>query len=335
MGFVRGSKTALAAFTESMVASLGEEFIRSVDPAYATGKTSFWLRFNYYDGGMDMPVTRHILLGMHLFGTADKFLQAVRALLPAARPAAGRKESNQPVSSASSMQEESRKRIRHEIKLDPDANMEKLWKKAYRATAWLFEHDKRWLHDALTPQRSKPKSKTLTLSDEDRRQDQHFASLIEAYARRLSASKEKPQRITLARLLACLPVKPSFIKHHAARYPILGEQLARTKETSWSFSARRILWAIGEMGRLDLSLTHASIVITSAVSYYTVWKILNFCRWDFAAMAAQHINPVEELTRVGIGLTWQGPDSSAINEVGGRAYIAQTSRKSNKRVDLL
>lgn len=52
-------------------------------------------------------------------------------------------------------------------------------------------------------------------------------------------------------------------------------------------------------------------------------------------MAAQQINPADELTRVGIGLTWQGPDFSTMNEVGGRAHVALTSRKSNKRVEQL
>lgn len=335
MGFVRGSKTALAEFTESLVAVLGDDFIRSVDPAYATGKTTFWLRFNYYDGGMDMPITRHLLLSMHLFGTAERFLQAVRDLLPAAAPTSERKKSGHPTSSTNAAQEESRKRIRHEIKLDPSITMERLWKKAYRATAWLFEHDRRWLSDTLTPQQSKPENKTLTQSDEDRRQDRHFASLVEVRARQLIASKEKPERVTMGRLLTYLPLKSGFIQRHEARYPILREQLMRSKETSWSFSARRILWAIGEIGRLDLSITQFQIVTKSAVSYYIVQKVLNFCRWDFVAMTAQQINPVDELMRVGIGLTWQGPDSSAMNEVGGRAYIALTSRISNKRVDLL
>jgi hypothetical protein len=335
IGFARGSKTALTAFTESLVAALGEDFIRSVDPAYATGKTKWWLRFNYYEGGMDMPITRHILLSMHLFGTADRFLHAVRALLPTAEPASGRKKSGPIVATVSTMQEESRKRIRHEIKLDPGATMEKLWKKAYRATAWLFENDKKWLSAALEPKSSKPESHEPTQSDEDSRQDKHFASLVDARARQLIASKEKPQRVTLGRLLACLPITADVLRRREDRYPILSEQLGRCKESSWSFSARRVLWAIGEVGRLDMSVTYAHVVLTSSVSYYVVHKILNFCRWDFVAMAAQQINPTDELTTVGIGLTWQGPDSSAMNEVGGRAYVALTSRKSNKRVDLL
>lgn len=335
MGFSRGSKTDLATFTESLVAALGEDFIRSVDPAYATGKTAWWLRFSYHDGGMDMPVTRHILLCMHLFGTSDRFLRAVRALLPAAEPAAGRKKSGQAVSIVSTIQEECRKRIRHEIKLDPDVTMEKLWRKAYRATAWLFENDKCWVNDALKPKKTNPEGKTPTPSDEDRRQDKHFASLVDARARQLIGSKEKPQRVTLGRLMECIPFKRAFVRRHEARYPVLSEQLARSKESSWSFSARRILWAIGEIGRLGISATHGNISITSAVSYYVVLKVLNFCRWDFTAMAAQQIHPTDELTRAGIGLIWQGPDSSAMNEVGGRAYVALTSRKSNKRVDLL
>ena len=335
MGFVRGSKTALAVFTESMVSDLGEDFIRSVDPAYATGKTTFWLRFNYYEEGMDMPITRHLLLCMYLFGSASRFLQAVGTLLHGAEPASDHKKHGQAASTASAMQEQSRKRIRHEIKLDPYVSMEKLWKKAYRATAWLFENDKRWLSDALEPKKSNLESNALMQSDEDRRQDRHFALLVDARARQLVESKEKPQRVTLGRLFVCLPITPGFLRRHEARFPILSEQLARSKESSWSFSARRILWAIGEIGRLGMSAAYGNVVVTSAVSYYVLQKILHFCRWDIAVMAAQQINPADELTRVGIGLTWQGPDFSTMNEVGGRAHVALTSRKSNKRVEQL
>lgn len=335
MGFVRGSHTALASFTEAFIAALGEDFIRTVDPAYATGKTTFWLRFHSIGGAMDMPIPRHLLLGMHLFGTADRFLQAVRALLPKAEPSSGRKKPGSTASAVSTMQEESRKRIRHEIRVDPGITMEKLWKKAYRATAWLFENDKRWLSDAFAPKISKSEGNALSQSDEDRRQDKHFASLVDARTRQIIASSGKPQRVTLGRLEACLPLKRGFLRRHGARYPILSEQLVRCRESSWSFSARRVLWAIGEIGRLDMSATHGNVSVTSTVSYYVVLKILNFCRWDFVGMAAQQINPSDELTKAGICLTWQGPDSSAMNEVGGRAYIALTSRTSNKRVDLL
>lgn len=334
-GFIRGSKTALAAFTESLISALGEDFIRSVDPAYATGKTSFWLRFNYIGGAMDMPVTRHLLLSMHLFGTADRFLHAVRQLLPAAEPTSIQRKAGQIATTDIAARNEHRKRIRHELKLEPDATMERLWKKAYRSTGWLFENDKSWLNAALTQHRPRAASDAPVQSDEDKRQDKHFVTLVDARVRQLFASKEKPQRVTLGRLATSLPIKLETLRRNEVRYPLLNEHLERCKESSWSFSARRVLWAMGEINRLEMSTTIGNLMITSSVSYYAIRKILNFCRWDFVAMATQKINPLDELSKAGVGLIWQGPDSSALNEVGGRSYIALTSRKSNKRVDLL
>jgi hypothetical protein len=78
LGFVLGSATArdgnprmtaMKKLTEDLIHLFGDEFISKVDKAYASGRIRFWLRFSVIDGALDMPLSRHILLGMRLFGT--------------------------------------------------------------------------------------------------------------------------------------------------------------------------------------------------------------------------------------------------------------------------
>jgi hypothetical protein len=126
----------------------------------------------------------------------------------------------------------------------------------------------------------------------------------------------------------------SYLKAHPHRFPTLCEKIHLFKESSWSFSARRILWAVEEVQRLGLTLTSGNISIRASVSYYPLQKICEFARWDVDAMAHQPINIPVELARAGIGLSWQGPHASAWHEIGGRAYVATTSWPSNQEGSL-
>jgi hypothetical protein len=138
----------------------------------------------------------------------------------------------------------------------------------------------------------------------------------------------------MQKLLDCLPLNYSLLKSHPQRFPMLSEKIGILKETSWSFSARRILWAVEEVQRLGLTLVPGNICARSSVSTYAILKICEFARWDLDAMAHQPINIPVELARSGIGLTWQGPHASAWREIGGRAYVATSSRPANQQASL-
>lgn len=323
--------TSMTAFTEDFIEFLGADFVAQVDPAYAAGRTTNWLRFSTVDGVMDMPIPRHVLLAMRLFGTVTHFVEAIRAgghETPPKRTARDRIEPRADVE----LRGQYRQRIAREIKVEPAIALEGLWRKAYRPTAWLVEHDKNWLDAALckVPNESVPRQ----VSDEELLRDKRFAEKVEVHARQWIAQGGKPQRITMQKMLDCIPLSYSYLKAYPHRFPTLGEKILLFKESSWSFSARRILWAVEEVQRLGLTLTSGNISKRASVSYYALQRICEFARWDVDAMAGQPINMPVELARAGIGLTWQGPRAVAWHEIGGRAYVATTSRPSNQEGSL-
>jgi hypothetical protein len=323
--------TSMTAFTEAFIEFFGAEFIAQVDPAYAAGRTTNWLRFSTVDGVMDMPVTRHILLAMRLFGTVAQFVEAIKTAgheTPQKRSAKDRVEPQVDVA----LRDQYRQRIAREIKIEPAIALQGLWHKAYRPTAWLVEHDKRWLDAALSKVPSEKAPREVT-ADELLR-DKLFAEKVEVQARQWIAQSGKPQRITMQRLLDCIPLSYSQLKTHPQRFPMLAAKISVLKETSWSFSARRILWAVEEVRQLGLTLVPGNIRTRSSVSYYAHLKICEFARWDLDVMAHQPINISIELARAGIGLTWPGPRASAWREIGGRAYVATSSRPTNQQPSL-
>ncbi|WGG50476.1 TnsD family Tn7-like transposition protein [Rugamonas sp. DEMB1] len=295
--------TSMTAFTADFIEYMGGDFIAQVDPAYAAGRTTNWLRFSTVDGVMDMPVTRHILLAMRLFGTAAHFVQAIKPDDHEATPKRVSKARNGPLADAE-LRDQYRQRILREIKMDPVLTLEGLWRKAYRPTTWLFEHDKKWLDNAFTYNVRDNSNLQETTADELVR-DQKFAEKVEAHARKLVSQSGKPNRITMQKLIDHIPLSYSHLKLHADKFPQLNEVISLCKESSWSFSARRILWAIEEVQRLGLSLKAGSIVNRTSVSLYVIQKICQFAGWDLEGMARQPINIPVELARAGITLTWQ------------------------------
>lgn len=289
--------TSMTAFTEAFIEFLGADFIAQVDPAYAAGRTTNWLRFSMVDGVMDMPVTRHILLAMRLFGTVAHFVEAIRTAGHETPPKRTSKDRVEPRADVE-LRDQYRQRIAREIKIEPAIALEGLWHKAYRPTAWLVEHDKRWLDAALSGVPSETAPREVTVDELLR--DKQFAEKVEVQARQWIAQGGKPQRITLQRLLDCLQLNYSQLKSHPQRFPMLSEKIGLLKETSWSFSARRILWAVEEVQRLGLTVVPGNISARSSVSTYAILKICEFARWDLDAMAYQPIN---------IPLNWLGPAS--------------------------
>ncbi|POZ80316.1 hypothetical protein C3743_39700 [Burkholderia contaminans] len=73
LGFKWGARLQAKAFQEHLIEELGETFLSAVDPAFAAKRMSFWIRFAPGNSTVcDMPITRHLLLAMYLFGTRDE-----------------------------------------------------------------------------------------------------------------------------------------------------------------------------------------------------------------------------------------------------------------------
>lgn len=322
--------TSMTAFTEDLIEKLGHDFIAQVDPAFAAGRTTFWLRFSIVGGVMDMPLQRHILLIMRLFDSVIHFKQKIVSTehdLPVTPSLRSRHDP----SADTTMRHQHRQRIVREIKIDPNITLEGLWRKAYRPTAWLFEHDKKWLDSALTHElHTETIPENTSITEEDKLRDLRFAKAVELRASQLVSQDGKPVRVTRQRLLDALPISSSHLKLNSYRYPILYEKISSNRESSWSLSARRLLWAIGELQHLGLNIAWGNIATIASVSYYALRRIAQFARWELEDFDHKAINIPNELARVGIGLTWQGPEAASWHEIGGRSYKQITLRKSNK-----
>jgi hypothetical protein len=325
--------TAMTKFTEDLIELFGDDFISKVDKAYANGRTSFWIRFSIVDGVMDMPVPRHILLGMRLFGTAAAFREAVLR--------AGEEEAvailpmkHRMLAQDIALRDQHRARIVKELKRHGRLQLEDLWRRALRATSWLVEHDRKWLDRTLSAEPQAlccDEKQGDDLSDKDK----HYAAQIEARSRELLAKDGRPECVTIERLFTTLPISTSHYYLRKKELPLLAQQLALSRESTWCLRARRVLWAVGQMREMDMTQTWSAIPYISSVSYYAVKRILTITRWDLDALVRKDINIPAELARAGITLSWQGPGEVSAKNVGGRAYAPQTGRRHNRDTSLL
>lgn len=319
-GYSRGSMPALQDFQDSMIDELGYEFISKVDPAFSAKRTRWWLRLSYIESALDMPITRHIMMGMYLFGTAHSFHNHLQALASEDDTIVQR-NGKKSESSQNSMRDEFRRKIALELKKAPSISMERLWKKQYRTVAWLFDNDKEWLNNAV-PDGAKTDSLPLSTKPQcDDALDREYALLAEDYSRKLFEKGGKPQRIRMAEILAGVTKNKKSTKANRERYPILFATIDLCKETSWCFSARRILWALGELKRLDETIVVGNIVLKSAVGFAAVESILRFADWDAEKISSTKINTQVLLAKAGITRTWRGPSESKLGELGGRGYV--------------
>jgi hypothetical protein len=189
--------TSMTAFTAGFIEFLGADFVAQVAQAYAAGRTTNGLRFSTVGGVMDMPIPRHVLLAMRLFGTVAHFVAAIRMGGHETSPKRTAKDRIEPRADVE-LRDQYRQRIAREIKIEPAIASEGLWRKAYRPTAWLVEHDKNWLDAALSkvPNEAVPRE----VSDEELLRDTRFAEKVEVHARQWIAQGGKPQRITMQKI---------------------------------------------------------------------------------------------------------------------------------------
>jgi hypothetical protein len=121
----------------------------------------------------------------------------------------------------------------------------------------------------------------------------------------------------------------------SSKYPLLFDRITQCRETSWCFGARRILWSLGELAKNEQAPTPANIRGATRVGHYAVLQILDFTRWDCQAMTTKRFNIPAELAKVGIGLTWRGPEATAMAEIAGRRYIRRRPESSNSNINVV
>lgn len=316
-GYVRQSLVNIKEFETALIASMGEEFVRTIDTAYSAKRTSYWLRF--YDSATgDMPITRHLLLGMYLFESAERFQAAAAAVPKEAVNAAGCASSAQ---DTSKIRDEHRQIVLTELRRAPMLPLEELWRCRRRTTKWLYENDRTWLQKIFSVTRPRAnKSEDATADAERLKIDRAYAELVDRHAHKLFYADGKPQRVTMERLLAVLPCTLAGTQRDKERFPLLFARIAQCKETTWCFRARRLLWAASELHRLEVKCTLHDLRAVSNVDWYAVRAIVDICGWDLETLGTTKLFPAEELARIGIVRTWPGPGDMPYGGMGGRNY---------------
>jgi hypothetical protein len=332
LGFTWGSKVQIKAFQNHLIEELGDAFLAAVDPAFAAKRMSFWIRFTPRSSTeCDMPITRHLLLALYLFGTRDQFeasLQRVPAdetLISRARPIVGASE--HPIESLpSNPRATHRRRIRDELVRKAETTIEDLWRKAYRVTSWLYDHDRTWLLGTLSlpaPATAPGTSAAIIVSPEDDR----FAAHVDATAAALLTKPGKPQQVTKERLLVALPVHIADTPRYRERYPNTLTRVTDNRESTWHFRARRVWWAYGVLSARGDTLSANEAAILSGVGYNAVLAIVEHCGWTSLLPRAAQVDVIRKLSELGITRKWDGPPAWLGRAIGGRAYQRSTSQR--------
>jgi hypothetical protein len=94
--------------------------------------------------------------------------------------------------------------------------------------------------------------------------DREGARQVGDVSRKLFEQTGEPHRVTISKILPGLSTPVASTAGNRERYPLLFAAIDLCKETAWCFSARRILWALGELDRFEETITIGNIVLRSA-----------------------------------------------------------------------
>lgn len=127
------------------------------------------------------------------------------------------------------------------IKLNPSLSKTALRRIKPAIYAWLYRHDKEWLH--THPSRSKPVNEYKRVDWVKR--DQEILAKVKSVVRVELYLSEKPKRITLtsvAKMVGCVAI----LQKHSDKLPETSAFLATAVESIEDFQIRRIHWQAGK-----------------------------------------------------------------------------------------
>jgi len=324
LGFKYGSDAATDRLEAAVREYFGEALLCQIDPAYASKRVTKWLRLTSFQSALDTPITRHILLGLFLFGSVDQLVRHLKQhpSHSTARDSPRKMRNNYQEAFEELVQE----REQHRTTLlkikrrQPDITVHALWKQAKRAMDWLYDYDRPWLrtHVLQDNESSSPRA-TINIVSHDEEEDARFAALVEELAKNYYVRDVgKPKRLTLGRMLAALPKRLTTSAGHRERYPLTFSMAESLRESYWHFRARSILWAIQELRALEEAPTIAHIVAMSKQSYERIQDIVKYCQWDCAQLSVPPEEAHTFLLGIGIPHNWPGPRPPDHQYNGGR-----------------
>lgn len=319
-GFIHGRFTGTSKLFDSIQSKYGDESLSEMDKAYGAGKRSQWLRFTSHRGQMDMPLARHLIIALHLFGTVDEFESALRQELILQSISGARSRSNLEKPKVGK-KEQCRQKIETILAARTDVSLEYLWRKAYQATRWLNENDNTWLMAKLSG--SKPES--LKVEDVSDKRDSAFAAILKAKVEDLYLISKEQKRVNLANLQKLLPVRlPPSPSVRKSRFPLTVQQIELHLESVWHFRLRRLICAIADMTRLKLPLNTGGLNLVSTVPNPVFSVLVSFFEWDLDSFSRNGVDPEALLKSTGVLRDWQGPPGFDFL-LGGNAYYRRKS----------
>lgn len=305
-GFRFGSSPNLTTLREAMVDEFGTEFIGSVDPAFNSTQLRHWIRLTTTSEGInEMPLARHLLLSLYLFGDLKGFVnEAVNCTdwippKPRGGPGIDRAQAEEESPKLKSM----RNKLRQIKTRIPNVTLDQLWKLSYATTDWLYQNDKAWLLGIVSSEDKKAK---IRFPETESALDAEFALLIDRDVAALYDASGKPLRVTRERIKGLLPKKlwkPGFKE----RFPLVQERTERYCESYWHFSLRRLMHGILEFRQLQLEPTNNSLWTACGVHWTAMTAILEHFGWDVQQLASPSFDAKADVARLGITWQWEGP----------------------------
>lgn len=337
LGFSRGKGIAVEELQNAIIDHYGEAFIKDTDTAYASVRRKNWLRLTSYQSALDTPITRHILLGLFLFGSVKRLSQQLlnEDCNLKLETCSGHKEVNRTTldtTISSDERELHRKRVLSIKRRHPTATTQEIWKQAFKSMSWLYDNDHAWLQKYGLQPKTTRAHKVVGPSIDDKR----LASLVDSFASTYySIDSGKPHRLTVGRLLECLGKKLSPSSDYRKRFPLTFDRIDFHTESPWHFRARRILWAIGELQRFGESISTSNIEIVSGVSFHWINDIIDYCEWNCESLTRQSIHIPSFLLRSGIPHNWPGPRRPDNQMNGGRRHTSQAQMEPKSYLDFI
>lgn len=314
-GFVHGKFAGTAKLFDSIRDKYGDKGLSQMDSAYATGKHEQWIRFTSYKGQMDMPLARHLIIALHLFGSVDEFEDALKKESILQSIAGARLPTLQEKPKLGS-KAQFRQKVETALAVRADATLENLWKNAYKATRWLYENDKAWLMAKL----SAPKREFTEVEGVSDARDSTFAAILLAGAEDLYRISKGQKRVNLSNLQKLLPVRlPPDPSTRKSRFPLASQQVEILLESVWHFRLRRLACALADITRLNLPINTGSLDVVSSVPRPVFQAIVSFFEWDLESFARNGVDPEALLKSTGVSRDWQGPPGFNV-VLGGNAY---------------
>jgi len=231
-----------------------------------------------------MPLARHLLISLHLFGCAEKFekcLAEESLLASSANPTVRLKEKTLPEHKKKAYRE----KISMLLEVKPGIGMDYLWVSAYQVTRWLNENDKDWLLSKITGNLMQKSSVEPVVNDEDEK----YATILIEGVENLYRITQKQVRVNISNMLAILPRKVSRERATRKSFPLLSAQLELHLESLWHFRLRRFIWTMSEIARLKLPPNNSSLRLLTTVPHVACQALINHFEWDLDSMVKDGI----------------------------------------------